>query len=173
MGLSECVLLWISWKTKYSNIGSLFFWPETGMYIPYTVYHKSPIHLLQGTKEIRNVLQGIGCLTICWGQSWESSSLSTFCWWFSKQMFLGRLERCRCGHGSTPEGRSVCYGFCFRILRFVCGFFMVGFGLLYRVGVSFMSSGWLRLSLWFLKSLFWGRKVCFWPGQFSMHSGLV
>jgi hypothetical protein len=27
--------------------------------------------------------------------------------------------------------------------------------------------------LWFLKSLFWGRKVCFWPGQFSMHSGLV
>jgi hypothetical protein len=27
--------------------------------------------------------------------------------------------------------------------------------------------------LWFLKSLFWGRKVCFWRGQFSMHSGLV
>jgi hypothetical protein len=52
-------------KNKVLQHRFAFFWPETGMYIPYTVYHKSPIHLLQGTKEIRNVLQGIGCLTIC------------------------------------------------------------------------------------------------------------
>ena len=50
---------------------------------------------------------------------------------------------------------------------------MVGFGLPHGVGVSFTSSGRLRVSLWFLKSLFWGCKVCFWPGQFSMHLGLV
>ena len=54
---------------------------------------------------------------------------------------------------------------CCRILRFVCDFFMVGFGLPHWVGVSFMLSGRLRVSLWFLKSLFWGSKVCFWPGQ--------
>ena len=66
------------------------------------------------------------------------------------------------GTGNPPTGNHnglLCFLWgCFWILRFVCGFFMVGFGLS-RVGVGFIPSGLLRVSLWFLKrfkSLFCG-----------------